>query len=765
MKDKKKTKKRMRKGPKAGHNQVEGTLEELHAFLQSVIDGIDGSIMVIGLDHRIKSMNLAARESMLRGRSDSESLKYCYQLSHRQDAPCNTRKHPCPIEEVRKSGQTVVVEHMHKDADGKDRFFEIVASPLRAPDGTITGIVESMRDITERKKAEDKINELLNFNESIVSSAPVGIVTVDIKGSVTHANRAFLEMVGSPSLEETLKLGMQIPSVKKAGIAEAFKKTMTTGEPFELYKVPYASHWGKELILNIRGVPRKAKDGSITGVIVVVEDVTDRAMAEETLQESEVFLSSIFMGIQDGISVLDEDLNIIRANPTMAGWYPHAMPLAGKKCYQAYHGRSEPCESCPACRTLETSEAAYGVVPKRGPDWEIIGWLDVYSFPLIDAETDRAKGVIEYVHDITERKAAEDEIKTLKEFNENIVQHMKEGIIVENDEGFITFVNPRMSQMLGVTKDELVGKHWTEIFSSDFESKVREGNSLVREGSTARYEVALDIGDREMQAMVSATPLIDEDLYIGNLKVFVDITERKEAEERLRQRALKYRIERGSSYLITEKVMDKSLDVFTDLTQAGYKGMIITRTPPKKFEGRIEGNVDMLWLGEEKKGKGVIPPKLSLLTKSIEDFLSRDTVVLLDRLDYLIVQKDFNRVLKLLHKLSEMVYLAKAVLLIAVDPDTLSKQEFSLLEKDIPKVEAKYQVEMDRELIEILEFVKKETEDGRKPVHKDVMKAFGITQPTATKRLKELKNKGLLLEKKRGRFKTLELTERGKETI
>ena len=59
--------------------------------------------------------------------------------------------------------------------------------------------------------------------------------------------------------------------------------------------------------------------------------------------------------------------------------YPQAMPLVGKKCYAAYHGRAKPCEICPARRTLETGQAAQEVVIERGAGGEILRYMDLFS--------------------------------------------------------------------------------------------------------------------------------------------------------------------------------------------------------------------------------------------------------------------------------------------------------------------------------------------------------------------------------------------------
>lgn len=140
----------------------------------------------------------------------------------------------------------------------------------------------------------------------------------------------------------------------------------------------------------------------------MVIEIEERKRAEKALAENEHFLSNVFSCIQDGISVLDKNMNIIRVNPAMEKWYAHAMPLVGKKCYEAYHGRKAICEICPTYKTLQTGEVAHEIVPKEGPNGENVGWFDVYSYPLIDPSTNRLTGVIEYIRDVTDRKQAEE---------------------------------------------------------------------------------------------------------------------------------------------------------------------------------------------------------------------------------------------------------------------------------------------------------------------------------------------------------------------
>lgn len=132
--------------------------------------------------------------------------------------------------------------------------------------------------------------------------------------------------------------------------------------------------------------------------------------SEAELAAKEQFLRNIFSSIQDGLCVLDRDFNILSVNQAMEKWYSSALPLEGKKCYEAFHNRSEPCDLCPTKEALAHGLPSMEVVPLR-QEGKTAGWLEVYAFPLLDSASGQTSGVIEYVRDITARKEAEDRLK------------------------------------------------------------------------------------------------------------------------------------------------------------------------------------------------------------------------------------------------------------------------------------------------------------------------------------------------------------------
>ncbi|MCW8826796.1 MAG: diguanylate cyclase [Gammaproteobacteria bacterium] len=133
-------------------DRVQQELSRQHNFLQSVIDANAEPMMVIGKDYRVQYMNQSAiRASGI----DSELTgRTCYEISHHRETPCDGVDHPCPLNMVIESGNKATVIHEHFKADGTPRHVELLASPFISTDGEIGGIIESVRDVTDRLNKE-----------------------------------------------------------------------------------------------------------------------------------------------------------------------------------------------------------------------------------------------------------------------------------------------------------------------------------------------------------------------------------------------------------------------------------------------------------------------------------------------------------------------------------------------------------------------------------------------------------------------------------
>ncbi len=312
---------------------------------------------------------------------------------------------------------------------------------------------------------------------------------------------------------------------------------------------------GAEIYTMTTKVPRFDEKGNITGLIGYSYDVTKTKRAEEELRKGERFLADIFASIQDGISILDEDMNIVRVNSTLERWYAHAMPLVGKKCYAAYHGLSERCEVCPTWQTLQTGEAAYEVVPKRGPEGEIVGWLDLYSFPIIDTTTGQMSGVIEYVRDVTERKQAEEALARERYLMRAFMDNIPDRVYFKDTESRFIRISKAQADAFGLGDPiEAVGKTDFDFFTEEHARLAHEDEQgIIRTGKPL-----IGIEERETWSgrpdtwvSTSKLPLRDkEGNIVGTFGISRDITDRKRAEEE----AMSKRVAAEAAAKVTEAV-------------------------------------------------------------------------------------------------------------------------------------------------------------------------------------------------------------------
>ncbi|MBC7226919.1 MAG: GAF domain-containing protein [Thermoflexales bacterium] len=131
------------------------------------------------------------------------------------------------------------------------------------------------------------------------------------------------------------------------------------------------------------------------------------------------------------------------------------------------------------------------------------------------------------------------EARRLAAFNAEIVNSLAEGIIITDETGHMTFVNPAAARLLGYEPQELTGQHRNIVLPPDQQPIVQRAVRRRRRGVSDRYELEMLRKDgRRVPVLVSGVPRFDETgRFIGTLAVFTDISERKRAEEALRRYA------------------------------------------------------------------------------------------------------------------------------------------------------------------------------------------------------------------------------------
>jgi PAS domain S-box-containing protein len=193
--------------------QVQNELEATRSFLQSVIDGVTESIMVIDKDYRIRLINKAASEFHTVDLPLTNS-HHCYKISHHSNEPCHGDEHPCPLEKVTRTKEPETLTHHHKRADGTEYVVEIGASPIFGNDGEVNGIIEVGRDITEKLRLEE---EEKKFRARLFQQQKDQSIALIAKGIAHDFNNLLGTVIGNVDL---LQMG-SAPKEDECGIVEA----------------------------------------------------------------------------------------------------------------------------------------------------------------------------------------------------------------------------------------------------------------------------------------------------------------------------------------------------------------------------------------------------------------------------------------------------------------------------------------------------------------------------------------------------------------
>ena len=160
-------------------------------------------------------------------------------------------------------------------------------------------------------------------------------------------------------------------------------------------------------------------------LLAAIEMALYKSQMEKRLKESEGKLNAMLQSIGDHMSMMDKDLNILWANETAKKIFGN--DITGRKCYEVYHHRKEPCEPYP-CLTLkafldgEIHEHETQVIAKDG---KIMHFHSTANVALRD-EKGAPLGVMEISSDITERKRAEGNLKQLALTLQEHVEQLEE---------------------------------------------------------------------------------------------------------------------------------------------------------------------------------------------------------------------------------------------------------------------------------------------------------------------------------------------------
>jgi PAS domain S-box-containing protein len=279
------------------------------------------------------------------------------------------------------------------------------------------------RDITERKRAEESLHKERDTARRYLDIAGVMLVALNEEGQITLINRKGCDILGYGEGElvgdnwfETC-LSAQIREETK----EVFRKLMMGEmEPVEYYENPVLTKSGEERAILFHNTALTNKEGNITGILFSGEDITDRKRAEGELRENEQRLSSIYNTVGDVIYHLEvepeEHYRFVSVNPA----FSRVTGLPQKTVVGRMVNEIIPEPSL----TMVLGKYRQAIEENT-----IVGWEETSDYPTgrltgevsvtpVYDDKGNCTHLVGSVHDITERKQAEQDIQLrLKELD------------------------------------------------------------------------------------------------------------------------------------------------------------------------------------------------------------------------------------------------------------------------------------------------------------------------------------------------------------
>jgi PAS domain S-box-containing protein len=518
---------------------TEAVLRESHDLLRAIAEGTTDALFVKDLQGRYLLINTAGARFL--GKSVAEVLgKDDTELF----SPDTAREIMAHDRAVIAAGETQTFEDIGTAA-GVTRTYLSTKGPYRDQHGQVIGLIGISHDITARKHAEQALEEARRRYQRLLESVTSYVYTVHFEagrpaatvhgpGCVAVTGYTAEEYAANPRLWYEMVHDDDRPAV----LAQAAR--VHAGEP-----APPLEHRLRHMDGSVRWVTntpvaRRDEQGRLASYDGLIADITERKRAEEALRQAEERYRGIFEHATEGIFQTTREGGFLTANPALARMlgFPSSDELIqavtdiGGQLHVAPERRREFLRLLDAHGSVQGFEAQ--VYRKDGS----ILWISINARAIRDARGAllRFEGIAE---DITERKRAVELLRQSEERYRSVVEGSLQGIVIHQD-GKIQYANRAFAHMFGyASPDDMIGRSVDLLIGPD-----ELPDLLVRRGAVLRGET-LTIhpgwhGVRRDGSRIWIQSTGHLMLWEGQPAVvafFIDITERRRAEEMLQSRA------------------------------------------------------------------------------------------------------------------------------------------------------------------------------------------------------------------------------------
>jgi len=430
--------------------------------------------------------------------------------------------------------------------DGHLFYALVTARVIRDPEGRIFEYEGTLVDISERKRAEEALRGSEKKFRDLADMLPQSVWECDTEGNLTFVNRRSFEMYGY-DLEDFDK-GLNIWQMMHPDDRERVKSEVVQGfmhaptEFPEFYQYTALRKEGSTFPIEIYATVI-VHNGQPMGMRGIGIDITERRQVDVALRESEGKINAMLQSIPDHMSMMDKDLNIIWPNDAAKQYF--GKDLVGRKCYEVYHQRQNPCEPYP-CLTLKAFQDGQihrhetSVIDIHGQ----MHFFECSANVALNDDSGKPIAVFEISRNITERKQAEVALFDTEERYKSLFDRSHDCVYLHDFTGNYIDANPSALTLLGYTRDEITSLNFTSLFSPDQVSAALKVNQEVLANGTQKMPTEFRVRRKDggfVDVITTAALLYKDGKPYAIQGIAHDITERKRVEAVLHESEKRFR--------------------------------------------------------------------------------------------------------------------------------------------------------------------------------------------------------------------------------
>jgi PAS domain S-box-containing protein len=591
--------------------RVEEALRESEERLRSIFASSPNAITVADLNGNIIECNQATLD--LHGFSSKEELigKSALELIAKKEQQRAIED----LKKILERGLFKNIEYTLLTKDGREFSAELSASVIKDSLGNPTGLVAISKDITERKKMEEALRESEEKYRMQFEEALDAIFLADAEtGIIIDCNRAASELVGREKSELVGKHQriLHPPEEFEEQFSRTFKQHLKEkeGQVLETHVITKRGEI-KDVAIKANVIELRGKK-LIQGIF---RDITKKKKAEEALRESEEKYRELINGMNETAWVIDFDGKFIDVNDAAVKVLGYSREELLSMGPQDIDTSLDVEEIRDLIKRMPTDEIQIFETTHTTKDGKTIP-VEISS-SLVTYQGKHA--ILSIARDITERKKAEKALHRSESKYRTLLENIPQKIFFKDKNLVYVSCNENYARDLKIKPNEITGKTDYDFFPKELAEKYRvDDQRIMKSWKTEDIEEEYVQDGHKIFVHTIKTPVKDENgNVVGILGIFWDVTERKKAEERIRESEEKYRnlFENARDIIATFDLKGNATSINKAVMEYGFKendiiGKNMRKFVPKKYWPRLLKDLMNIARGNPNEGElEIITPR------------------------------------------------------------------------------------------------------------------------------------------------------------